>query len=70
MARSLTQAILNNNQIETDKILMILDSYANISIHLTQEQIDIIKNWDGFSHQHYSYYDYKGHQIITIPKLK
>ena len=66
---SLGHALKENNQYEFDKTLLMLDSYAHVSIHLTQKEFDVIKNWKGFSAKYASYYDYKGHAIVLKPDL-
>lgn len=48
---------------------MMLDTYARISIHLFQEDFNIIKKWEGFSSEYRSHCDYKGHPIILEPEV-
>ena len=60
--------LLNNNQNKFDHNLFIIDCQLGRSsiIPLKKEEINIIKNWEGFSSENVYHYDYKGHLIFLI----
>lgn len=61
-------ALKNNNQNIFDQKLFQIDCLLGRSsiIPLTENEINIIKNWNGFSNIQKYHYDYKGHLIFKI----